>query len=126
VKEKISSITLVISFIAGGIGLSISLPPYLAANKFYKALQSADGILIKQGAYLMPYDRARFIYTVQILASNKLDAQAIEVLQDALKIYPDNFELWQQFTRIPSATPQQVMMAKREMKRLDPFNLELK
>jgi O-antigen ligase len=126
VKEKISSITLVISFIAGGIGLSISLPPYLAANKFYKALQSADGILIKQGAYLMPYDRARFIYTVQILASNKLDAQAIEVLQDALKIYPDNFELWQQFTRIPSATPQQVMMAKDEMQRLDPFNLELK
>ena len=126
VKERLPAVTLVIAFIAGGIGLAVSLPPYLAANKFYKALQSADGDLINQSAYLKPYDRARFIYTIQILVSNKLDAQAIDILQDASRIYPDNFELWQQWTRIPSATPAQIMIAKAEMKRLDPFNPSLK
>ena len=125
-KEKLPAATLVIAFIAGGIGLTVSLPPYLAANKFYKALQSADRNLINQSAYLKPYDRARFIYTIQILVSNKLDAQAIDILQDASRIYPDNYELWQQWTRIPSATPEQIMIAKAEMKRLDPFNPDLK
>jgi len=126
VKEKLPAATLVIAFIAGGIGLAVSLPPYLAANKFYKALQSADGNLINQSAYFKPYDRARFIYTIQILVSNKLDAQAIGILQDASRIYPDNFELWQQWSQIPSATPAQIAKAKSEMKRLDPFNPALK
>ena len=126
VKEKLPAATLVIAFIAGGIGLAVSLPPYLAANKFYKALQSADGNLINQSAYFKPYDRARFIYTIQILVSNKLDAQAIGILQDASRIYPDNFELWQQWSQIPSATPAQNAKAKSEMKRLDPFNPALK
>lgn len=124
--EKLPASVLLATFIAGLIGLGISLPPYLAANKFYKALQSGDAAVLQQSAYLKPYDRTRFIYTAQILASNKLETQAIQILSDASEIYPDNFEIWQQWSQIPSATPDQVSKAKAEMKRLDPFNPDLK
>ena len=125
-KEQIPASALLIAVTAGAIGCALSLPPYLAANKYYKALQSGDGTVLQQSAYLKPYDRTRFLYTAQILASNNLEANAIEVLRDASIIYPDSFDLWQQWSAIPSATPAQIAKAKSEMKRLDPFNPALK
>jgi hypothetical protein len=123
---KIPAISLLLAVVAGGIGLAISLPPYLAANKYYKALQSGDGVLLEQGAYLKPLDKTRFLYTIQILADNKLDQQAIAVLSDAVRIYPNSIELWQRWSQIPTATQDQVARAKAEMKRLDPNNPKLK
>ena len=124
--NKIPGAIFLIAVVAGAIGLAISLPPYLAANKYYKVLQSGDAILLQKSTYLKPYDKTRFLYSAQILADNKLEKQAIEVLQDAAKIYPDSFELWQRWAQIPSASPEQVAKARAEMKRLDPFNPELK
>ena len=109
--EKLSAGALVITFLTGAIGLGIALPPYLAANKFYKALQSGDANVIQPAAYLRPYDRSRFLYVAQILISNKLEPQAIKVLRDAAKIYPDSFEVWQQWSAIASATPADVALS---------------
>jgi O-antigen ligase len=125
-NEKLSAGALVLTFVTSGIGLAIALPPYLAANKFYKALQSGDANLIQPAAYLKPYDRSRFLYVAQILNENKLEIEAIKVLRDASKIYPDSFELWQQWSVITSATTTDVANAKAEMRRLDPFNPDLK
>ena len=126
VDKRLPASALLIAFVAGGIGMAVSLPPYLAANKYYKALQSGDVKVIQPAAYLKPYDRTRFLYTAQILVENKLEKEAIAVLADATKIYPDSFELWQRWSGIPSATPAQVARAKAEMKRLDPLNPALK
>jgi O-antigen ligase len=126
VSEKIPASTLLVAFAGGVIGLAVSLPPYLAANKYYKALQSGDGAVLQESAYLKPYDRTRFLYSAQILADNRLEKEAIQILSDASKIYPDSFELWQRWSQIPSATPAQIAKAKAEMKRLDPFNPDLK
>jgi hypothetical protein len=60
------------------------------------------------------------------LAENKLEEKAIQILSDASKLYPDSFEIWQRWSGIPSATPAQIAKAKAEMKRLDPFNPDLK
>jgi hypothetical protein len=124
--HKIPASTLLIAVMSGVIGLIVSIPPYLAANKFYSALQSGDGIVLQQAAYLKPYDRTRFLYTAQILAENSLDKNAIHVLSDAAKIYPDSFELWQRWSQIPTASPAEIAKAKSEMKRLDPLNPDLK
>ena len=126
VKETMPASALLVAFVAGGIGMAISLPPYIAANKYYKALQSGDGVQVQKAAYLMPYDRTRFLYSAQILTNNKLDDQAIQILKDASKIYPDSFDLWSAWAQIPSADPKDVARAKAEMKRLDPFNPDLK
>ena len=125
-KEKIPASVLLVACVAGAIGLAVSLPPYIAANKYYKALQSGDGELLQESAYLKPNDKTRYLYTAQILASNKYEDRAIKVLSDASKIYPDSFELWQQWSQIASATAEQKAKALVEMKRLDPFNPDLK
>ena len=125
-KEQIPGSVLLIAFTAAAIGSAVSLPPYLAANKFYKALQSGDGNILYESAYLKPYDRSRFLYTAQIMAENKLEDRAIQILSDASKLYPDSFDVWQRWSVIPSATPAQIAKAKAEMRRLDPLNPEWK
>ena len=123
-RVQIPASALMIAAAAVAIGSAVSLPPYLAANKFYKALQSRDGNLLYESAYLKPYDRNRFLYTAQIMLENKLEDRAIKILSDASKLYPDSFELWQRWAGIPTASPAQIAKAKAEMKRLDPLNPE--
>ena len=125
-KEQIPASTLLIAVAAAAIGSAVSLPPYLAANKYYKALQSGDGNLLYASAYLKPYDRTRLLYTAQIMAENKLEDRALQILIDVSKLYPDSFEVWERWSQISTATPGQIAKAKSEMKRLDPLNPNLK
>lgn len=125
VSEKVSAGVLVITFVTSGIGLAIALPPYIAANKFYQALQSGDANIIQPAAFLHPYDLNRFLYVAQILHANKLEAQAIQVLREASKIYPDSFDIWSQWASLQEATQADIAHAKSEMKRLDPYNPDL-
>lgn len=124
--QSISALAVVLTFITTGAGIAIALPPYVAAGKFYKALQSGDASVIQPAAYLKPYERFRFLYVAQILQENKLEPGAIALLRDAVKIYPDSIELWRRWAGIPTASPSDIARAKAEMKRLDPFNPELK
>ena len=126
IAEKLNAGALVITFFTTGIGLAIALPPYLAANKFYMALQSGDANVIQPAAYIQPYDRSRFTFVAQILQENKLEDRAIVVLRDASKIYPDSYEIWNRWAGIASASPNDIARAKAEMKRLDPYNPDLK
>ena len=125
-KQQISALAVVTSFVFGGLGLAAAIPPYSAAGKFYKALQSGDAEIIQPAAYLQPNDRARYLYVAKILVVNKLDNRAIKVLSDASLIYPDSFDLWQTWANIPTATPDQIARAKYEMRRLDPYNKGIK
>ena len=121
-KQQISALAVVTSFIFGGLGLAAAIPPYSAADKFYKALQSGDAEVIQPAAYLQPNDRARYLYVAKIMIDNKLDNRAIKVLSDASLIYPDSFDVWQTWSSVPTATPDQIARAKSEMRRLDPYN----
>ena len=125
-SQKISALAVITTFIGTGAGIAAALPPYLATDKFYVAIQSGDAEIIQPAAYLKPYERARFTYVAQLLQENKLESRAITVLRDATKIYPDSIELWRRWSTIPSASPSDVERAKAEMKRLDPFNPDLK
>jgi O-antigen ligase len=125
-KQQISALAVVTSFIFGGLGLAAAIPPYSAAGKFYKALQSGDAQVIQPAAYLQPKDRARYLHVARIMIENKLDDRAIKVLSDASLIYPDSFDLWQTWANVPTATPDQISRAKSEMRRLDPYNKEIK
>ena len=125
-KQQISALAVVTSFIFGGLGLAAAIPPYSAAGEFYKALQSGDAEVIQPAAYLQPNDRARYLYVAKIMIENKLDDRATKVLSDASRIYPDSFDLWQMWSTVPTATPDQIARAKSEMRRLDPYNKNIK
>ena len=125
-SQKISALAVVSTFVATSAGIAIALPPYVAANKFYKALQSGNPTIIQQSGYLKPYDRMRFLYVAQALQENNFESDAIIVLRDATAIYPDSIDLWRRWAGIPSASPSDIARAKAEMKRLDPYNPDLK
>jgi O-antigen ligase len=124
-KEKISSIAVVLAFLTTSAGLGIAVPPYIAANNFYRALQTGDPKIIQDSAYLKPNDRMRYLYVARALQENKFESESISVLRDASKIYPDSIDLWRSWASIPSATPADVARANAEIKRLDPFNPNL-
>ena len=116
---------LLVVLMMSGIGFAIALPLYLSADKFFNALQSGDVRIIQSAAYLQPYDRSRFLYVASIFTQNDLEFRAIKILRDASEIYPDSFEIWQQWSTIDSASPADIAHAKAEMKRLDPHNPNL-
>jgi len=110
------------TFVAGVIGAVFAFPPYIASNNYYKAIQSGKIELLISNTYSKPYDRSRFLITIDNLIANKLEPQAIEMLKNATVVYPNSFDLWQQWSQITSATSAQVTKAKSEMNRLDPNN----
>jgi len=125
VHKSISALAVVSTFIMTGSGIAIALPPYLAAGKFYKALQSGDANVIESAAYIKPLDRFRFLYVAQILQENKLESNAIAILRDASILYPDSSQVWTRWAGIASASPSDVARAKAQMKRLDPYSPDL-
>jgi O-antigen ligase len=125
-KEKVSSFVIVMTFLSTSVGIGIALPPYVAATKFYSALQSGDPTIIQNAAYLKPNDRFRYLYVARALLENKFESQAVSVLRDASTIYPDSIDLWEMWISVPSASVADVAHARQEMKRLDPYNPDLK
>ena len=68
----------------------------------------------------------RFGQVAIVLKTNNLDSRAQEVINDGLEKFPNEFELWSVLSELSTATPEQITEAKKQMKRLDPLNPELK
>lgn len=124
--QSLSSATLVSVFIVALIGVLVSLPPYVAANKYYKALKSEDALVLQPATYAKPYDRMRFTFTASNFAQNGLNDRALVVIREGVKLFPNSYEAWSVLAGLPNASPSEITQAKAEMKRLDPFNPELK
>ena len=124
--QPMSSATVMRVFGGVILGAIVAIPPYYVNASFLSALKSGDIKAIQSAAYLRPIDERRLLHLATILRDNKLDAEAIVVVRDATVGYPDSFDLWNLWASIPSATPADVDYSKAQMKRLDPFNPDLK
>lgn len=120
-KEVLPASAILLCLIAGIIGFVISFPPYHAANKYYKAIQSGDYLTLIDATKAFPNDRARYFNTASTLIENNLDKEAIIILKQATKLYPDNYDLWFIWSRIPSASQVDIARAIAETDRLDPY-----
>ena len=112
----------------GGVvlGAVVAIPPYYANASFLSALKASTIKGIETAAYLKPIDERRLLHVATILRDNKLDSEAIKVIRDATKGFPDSFDFWQLWSTIPTASPSDLANAKAQMKRLDPFNPDVK
>lgn len=124
--QPLSSAAVMRVFAGMIIGAIVAIPPYYANASFFSALKSGDIKAMQSAAYLKPIDERRLLHVATILRDNKYDAEAIVVVRDATVGYPDSFDLWQLWASIPTAAPSDVAYAKAQLKRLDPFNPELK
>jgi len=124
--ERILPSTSLVFFAGLLIGLLIGLPPLLASAKFKSALESGNASLIVNSASNFPRDSTRTIQIAYVLHQNKLDDQAMAVIKEAAKDYPDSFDVWKVLVSLSNVTPAQISEAKAQMKRLDPHNPNLK
>lgn len=124
--QPLSSAALITAF--GGIVVAalVAIPPYFTNASFFSALKSSDIKAMQAAAHLKPIDERRLLHIGTVLRDNKLDADAIAVVRDAVVGYPDSSDLWLLWASIPTAAPSDVANAKAQIKRLDPFNPELK
>jgi O-antigen ligase len=125
-SQNVSAALLVGMFAGGLTGLGVGLPPLLASSKFLSILKSQDPKLIQQGAYVSPLDPNNMYRITEILVNSNLIAEATVVSNDSVKHFSDDYRLWAIRTQLEGLPQAEVDKAKREMKRLDPNNPNLR
>lgn len=126
VSDKVAPNTLVGMFIGLLVGLLVGLPPLVASSKFKSALESGNAQVVERAAYIWPLDPIRMGQVALALKDNKLEAQGLKIVEDAVAKFPDEYGLWSVLADMPGATAEQKAKAQSEMKRLDPHNPNLK
>jgi hypothetical protein len=125
-SQRVGAGALLAMVVGGLVGLAVGLPPLLASSHYLSALNSQNPKLVQQAAYVAPLD-ANYMYRVSdILVNNKLIAEATAVSNDSIKHFSDDYPLWAIRTRLEGLPQAEIDKAKREMKRLDPHNPNLK
>jgi O-antigen ligase len=124
--SKITTSALVLNLTFGVIGSLLVLPALLTSNKVSNALSSRLAENIVDSATAWPRSSAVQTQTAIILSQNKLDNQALEIVSKGVLDFPDSYLMWGILSELKTATPAQVEEAKRQMKRLDPLNPNLK
>lgn len=115
-----SFLTLFTPLIGFIVGCLVSLPPYIAASKFYEGLKTSDARVINSNAYLKPLDLRRMIYSASILEKNRYHKESFSIIKNATKHFPDSYEAWTYFTTFKNASESDKTLAKSELARLDP------
>jgi O-antigen ligase len=118
-----SSLALFIGLI---VGVLVGMPPYLASAKYKGALETSNPQVIQEAAYIWPLDALRMTQVARTLNDNKLELEALVVAEDAVKQFPDKYDVWETLSLMNRATDEQKSRATVQMKRLDPLNPNLK
>ncbi len=107
-------------------GFLIGMPTFLSSAKHNSALKQNNPVVIENTAYIWPYDPLRMIQVSSTLDSNNFESEGLKVGLDAVAKFPDNFAVWANLNALSNASVEQKSGALRQMKRLDPFNPNLK
>ena len=112
------------SFIAPIIGLTvgclISLPPFVASNKFYEGLKTSDARVVVEKAYAKPLDRRRLLIAINILERNKFYKESLKMTLYASQEFPDSHEVWTTLRSLTSASDTVKLQATNELSRHEP------
>ncbi len=109
-------------FVSAALGFSVGAQPLISSVKFRSALESGDIIRIKESAELFPLEPMRIFQVASILRDNKYEKEAIEVLNEGLVHFPQNFLLWRLLSEFPEIPQTDLKRVKAQMKLLDPYN----
>ena len=113
------------SIVAITVGLLLCFPYFRADMQVKSALRSLNLERIYASAFVSPQDPDRMVFIANNLQAQGFNKEAISILIDAVKLAPDNYDAWKLFSLVSTTTEEQKNFATENMKRLDPFNLEL-
>ena len=129
-KAEVIKIKPVHSTVAIGMGLIIGLgaglPLMVADATFRSTVKSGDVLKIEASVRQWPQSVSRMTLAAQILREGNLPERSIVIAREAVVFNPMNFEAWKELSLQPNATEQERAEALATMKKLDPFNPNLK
>ena len=107
------------------LGAIIASPP-LASDTKWRSAQVGRSVALLEASltpsFMNPQHTTRYLLSIQSFEESKLPDLAHKYAQEAVKFDPDNFELWKVFYLIQASTPEEKIVALKNMKRLDPLN----
>lgn len=108
------------------IGLGVGLPLMVADATFRSTLKAGDVLKIEASVRQWPQSVTRMTLAAQILREGNLPERSIVIAREAVQFNPMNFEAWKELSLQPNATESERKQALETMKKLDPFNPNLK
>ncbi len=124
-KPRQRNVSKISGAIAIMLGAAVSLPHFTSDMQVKSAIRSLNLEKIYASAFRSPQDPNRMVYIANNLQAQGFDQEAIRILEQVVKIAPDNFDAWKLFSLVKTATTEQKSLATRNMKRLDPNNPDL-
>jgi O-antigen ligase len=108
------------------IGLGIGLPLMVADATFRSTVKAGDVLKIEASVRQWPQSVTRMTLAAQILREGNLPERSVVIAREAVEFNPMNFEAWKELSLQPNATESERKQALETMKKLDPFNPNLK
>jgi O-antigen ligase len=125
-KTKVDWDTLLFSLFGLIIGALIAVAPFRNSVELRELSVETTLIQLDDLAMRSTLNPEISVFIAQNLVDNKFEENALRIIRNTVKNYPDHYFAWKLLSLIPSATPQEISIAKVQMKRLDPLNPELK
>jgi hypothetical protein len=108
------------------VGLGAGLPLMVADATFRSTVKAGDVLKIEASVRQWPQSVSRMTLAAQILKEGNLPERSIVIAREAVEFNPMNFEAWKELSLQPNATESERKQAFETMKKLDPFNPNLK
>jgi len=108
------------------IGAMLGLPPLVVSSNYLSALKSRDVKLVEAAAYIWPINAFPMAQIAIYLSNSNFQTEALKILREGVVRFPDEYLMWRLLSENPNATPAEVAESKKQMKRLDPHNPNLK
>jgi hypothetical protein len=125
-SKKSDSKALIGMFAGGVVSLFLVIPALNTSAQVVNATKATDPKAVQNVANIWPHSSAVQFEVAYILSKAKFEDLAIEILNTGLSESPDYFAMWRLLSEVPTATEEQKAEARRQMKRLDPLNPNLK
>ena len=108
------------------LSLAIALPPYVADAKFRSNLKSGEVLKIETSSRQWPQSVNRLTYIAQLFREANINDRSLLIARAAVEFNPMYYEAWQELSAQPNASEFERDLALKTMKKLDPFNPNLK
>jgi O-antigen ligase len=122
-----SGSNLVVPILAGSVvALSLGMPLMVTDATFRSTIKSGDVLKIESSLRQWPKSVIRMTTVAQILREGNLPDRSIVIAREAVAFNPLNYEAWRELSLQPNASESERNEALKTMKKLDPFNPNLK
>jgi len=126
INLKVSPSTTIGIFCGLLVGLLAGLPPLVASTTLKSNLEAGTLVNLDAAARINPGSCQNTLSVASILANNKLEKEALEILVMKREDFSDCFELWAAIATLSQSEPGLANESEKQMKRLDPLNPTLK